>query len=148
MVVVKVKTLSDKVEVPALATVGSACFDLRAAHDAIVKPGELSSIGTGLQMEIPDGYSLDLISRSGFAFKHQTRLVNCYAIIDSDFRDEIKVGLLMDPNSADQQQQLEIKAGDRIAQGRIVPVLKVQFDVVDELSTTERKGGFGSTGVR
>lgn len=149
MINVKVKKLQEDITVPALATAGAACFDLRASHDAVVEPGRLTQIGTGLAMEIPEGYGLDLIPRSGYAFKHQIRLVNCIAAIDSDFRDEVMIGLFMEtPPAGEEREPYQVKAGDRIAQGRLVPVLNVHFEEVDELSKTDRKGGLGSSGVK
>lgn len=144
MIYVKVKKLADDVEIPAFATKGSACFDFRAATDAVLSPGQLTKIGTGLAMEIPQGYSLDIYPRSGRAFKQLTRLVNCVAVIDSDYRDEIMIGLFVE--SGPDAKEVHIKAGERIAQGRLVPVFDVHFDEVESLENSDRSGGLGSTG--
>ena len=84
-----------------------------------------------------------VFSRSGFGFSKRTRLSNCVGVIDSDYRGELKVAL-----HNDGKELLEISKGDRIAQGMVLPVEQVTFELVEELNTTARgEGGLGSTGV-
>jgi dUTP pyrophosphatase len=98
---------------------------------------------TGLAFEVPEDHVMLVFSRSGHGFKSDVRLSNCVGVIDSDYRGELKVKLTCDK----QGWGLEINAGDRVAQGMIIPIEKVQFEEVKELSQTERgKNGFGSTG--
>lgn len=158
MLEVKVKRLTSQAILPTYATDGSACFDLYAAHDAIVgayheNPDEIqpdrthrhSVVGTDLAFEIPQDHVMLVFSRSGHGFKNQVRLQNCVGVIDSDYRGEVKVALVQDSMS---QDPLVVKAGDRIAQALVLPVHQVAFHEVNELSDTVRgNGGFGSTGA-
>jgi dUTP pyrophosphatase len=83
-----------------------------------------------------------VFSRSGHGFNYLTRLANCVGVIDSDYRGTIAVKLVNDGGPP-----FTIKAGDRIAQGLIVPAPRIDFEVVSELEDTVRgEGGFGSTG--
>ncbi|NCN28052.1 dUTP diphosphatase [bacterium] len=144
-VTLKWKKLSQEAQVPELATKGAACFDLTAALEApmTVKKGEVAAVPTGLSVEIPEGFEMQLRARSGLAFKHGLTLVNGVGTIDSDYRGEVKV--LVTLLAA---ETLEVKNGDRIAQALVAPVLTVLHEEVKELSDTERgAGGFGSTGV-
>ena len=94
-------------------------------------------------MEIPDGYFGAIYPRSGLATKRGLRLANCVGVVDSDYRGEIIVAL---HNDSTKTQSVELR--DRIAQMVIQPYERPQvFDVVNELSDTERgSGGFGHTG--
>jgi len=141
----KWKKLNPKARVPKVQSSGAACFDLSACLiEAItLKKGRVIAIPTGLAVEIPQGYEMQVRARSGLAFKHGLTLVNGIGTIDSDYRGEIKalVTLLQD-------EELVIKDGDRIAQALISPVLQVEHEEVSELSSTDRgAGGFGSTGI-
>jgi dUTP pyrophosphatase len=151
MKTVKIKKLRDNAIMPAYATDGSAAFDLYSAVDCD-EINHAKTISTGLAFEIPNGYCMKIYSRSGHGFKQGVRLANCVGIIDSDYRGELLVKLTGDHyhlgGGGRVESCLEIKAGDRIAQGIIVPVEQVQFEWSNELSSTERgAGGFGSTGV-
>ena len=86
-----------------------------------------------------------VFSRSGQGFKDAVRLANCTGVIDSDYRGDVKVKLQRD--HAEHDLPVFVDHGDRIAQAMIIPVEQAQFEVVDELSETQRgTGGFGSTG--
>ncbi len=144
-VTLKWKKLNPKAQIPFKASSGAACFDLVATLDAplTLKPGVVTAIPTGLAVEIPEGYELQVRARSGLAFKHGLTLVNGIGTIDADYRGEIKVitALLAD-------KELVIHSGDRIAQALVAEVLPVLHMEVTELSDTERgAGGFGSTGL-
>jgi dUTP pyrophosphatase len=133
-------------KIPAQATTGAACFDLCATFtgsEMILEPGEVKLIPTGLAVEIPPGYEMQVRARSGLAAKSGFALVNGVGTIDCDYRGEIKViGIVLG------KSPLIIKAGDRIAQALIAPVTPVNHTVVNSLSDTDRSsGGFGSTGV-
>lgn len=139
---VKIKLLSDSARVPTYGTTGAACFDLYAADTVAVAPGRRVSVKTDVAFEVPEGYVLKLYSRSGHGFKHGVRLANGTGIVDSDYRGHVPVCLHNDGN-----QPFIVELGDRVAQAMIVPVPRVEFQVVDELSETARgEGGFGSTG--
>lgn len=143
---VKLK-LGEGARIPTYGTKGAACFDIYATG-VIQKAGNVFEYSTGLYFEIPEGHVLMVYSRSSQGFKYQTRLSNCVGVIDSDYRGELKVqtisdvlygedvGLGFDP----------FDLSKAIAQGMIIPVEQVQFEVIDSLSETERgSGGFGST---
>ncbi len=137
------KRLHPDAELPTYATDGSGAFDFYAAATGAPRTATPAVIGTGIAVEIPYGYVMLLFSRSGHAFKHDTRLSNCVGVIDADYRGEIKVKL-----AADQPNNLLIKPGDRIAQGIVIPVPQIEFVETDTLSETSRgDGGFGSTGA-
>lgn len=144
---VKIKRLKD-VELPKYAKPGDSGFDLVAAADTIIWPGETKVVPTGLAFEIPPGYELQVRPRSGMTRDTKLRVV--LGTIDSGFRGEI--GVLVNnievPKEASMQAYV-IERGTRIAQGVIAPVETAHFVEVDELSVSERgKGGFGSTGVK
>lgn len=143
---VKVKKLSHfKGDLPAYQSQAASGFDVRAQiNEAIVlKPGMRTLIPTGLSFEIPVGFEIQARPRSGLAVKHGISMVNTPGTIDADYRGEVKVILI---NLG--QEDFVIQPLERIAQLVIAPVYFAQFEVVEELSDTERGlGGFGSTGV-
>jgi len=130
---------------PAYATDGSGCFDLFTPSSAHLNAGQAVTIDLGLIVEIPEGWMMDIFSRSGHGFNHDVMLANAVGQIDSDYRGTVKVRL-----RSLGDKHLQINAGDRIAQARLIPVPKVVFEVVDaeDLSVTARgQGGLGSTGA-
>ncbi|QDD87474.1 dUTP diphosphatase [Bacillus cereus] len=144
---VKIKRVKD-VEMPKYAKPGDSGFDLVAAEDTIIWPGETKVVPTGLAFEIPPGYELQVRPRSGMTRNTKLRVV--LGTVDSGYRGE--VGVLVDnieiPKAANMQASV-IEKGTRIAQGVIAPVETANFVEVDELSESDRgTGGFGSTGVK
>jgi dUTP pyrophosphatase len=141
----KWKKLRPEAELPEIATAGAACFDLRASMDApmTIKPGEIVFVPTGLAVEIPLGFEMQLRARSGLAAKFGFMLVNGIGTIDADYRGEIKVIAALIG-----QKELVVQPGDRICQALIAPVIPVTHVETQELSSTDRgEKGFGSTGV-
>lgn len=143
----KIKRLHPDVELPSYGTDGAACFDLHCyapgAVPTVMGPNAAATFNTGLSVEIPPGFAMLIFSRSGHGFKNDVRLANCVGVIDSDYRGEIAVRLAADRHV----WSLPVDHGDRIAQAMLVPVERVQFIEVEELSDTARgSGGFGSTG--
>ena len=142
---VKFKKLRPDAITPTYATDGSAGLDFYVPADHVVGgvlSGRTFTINTGISVDIPHGFALLMLSRSGHGFKHQVRLTNCVGLIDSDYRGEISIQLMNDS-----EVSMLINPGDRIAQGVIVPVPAVELVEVEELSETARgEGGFGSTG--
>ena len=133
---------------PTYATDGSACFDLYAIEVSGGGDYSTAMCRTGLAFEIPEGYVMLIFSRSGHGFNKNTRLANCVGVIDSDYRGEVMVKLTRDGALRDETPRLLAQDGDRIAQAMVVPVPRVTFHVVEQLSITERgAGGFGSTGA-
>ena len=145
----KIKKLSDNAILPTLGSPFAAGYDLYAAKDCAIEPGQTMLVHTGLAMEIPDGFWGGIYARSGLATKQGLRPANCVGVIDSDYRGEIMVALHNDSSF-----EREVKCGDRIAQlvfhqqCSLVPdEIGDIWDVVEELSDTTRgEGGFGSTG--
>ena len=132
---------------PTRATSGSAAYDLRFAPKSgdlvTVHSRSTKTLPTGLSIELPEGYAALVCSRSGLAAKHGIQVLNAPGVIDSDYRGEI--GVILHNNS---DNCVVFRAGDRIAQLMIVPVLQVDWVSVDALGETDRgDGGFGSTGV-
>lgn len=155
----KIKRVRE-VELPRYAKPGDSGFDLVAAEDTIIWPGETKVVPTGLAFEIPPGYELQVRPRSGISRKTFLRVV--LGTVDSGFRGEVGVIVsntsypgntialgINDDNEIYMNVKYEIKKGDRIAQGVIAPVVTANFVEVDELSDSERGvGGFGTTGVK
>jgi len=137
--------LHDKEMAPAYATAGSAGFDLRACLDEPVTlaPGECKMIGSGFAISLGDpGLVAKIYPRSGLGHKSGVILGNGTGVIDSDYTGEVKISCLN--RSA---VPVTINPMDRIAQMTVEPVVRVTFNVVDELTATTRgAGGFGSTG--
>jgi len=135
---------ADGLPLPEAASAGSAGSDLRAAVGVplTLAPGTRCRVPTGLVLEIPPGWEGQVRPRSGLAARHGVTLVNSPGTIDADYRGEIQV-LLINLGAED----FIVQPGERIAQLVIAPVEAVRFEVVDDLSTSERgAGGFGSSG--
>jgi dUTP pyrophosphatase len=129
---------------PAYATAGSAGMDLRAAIDEpiVLEPGERALVPTGFRIGLPAGYEAQIRPRSGLAIKQGITVANTPGTVDSDYRGEVKVGLV---NLGD--EAYTVRRGDRIAQMVVAPVTRVAWQPVASLDETERgAGGFGSTG--
>lgn len=139
----KIKFVSANAVVPTYGSKCAAGMDLYSSDTYSIAPGETVLVHTGISMEIPDGYFGAIYPRSGLATKRGLRLANCVGVVDSDYRGEIIVALY---NDSTETQSVELR--DRIAQMVIQPYERPQvFDVVNELSDTERgSGGFGHTG--
>ena len=115
-----------------------------SAGSVTVAPGETVLVGTGLAMELEEGFVGLIYARSGLATKRGLAPANKVGVVDADYRGEIKVAL--HNHSA---ISATVEAGERIAQLVIAPVIHAEFLEAEELSDTERgEGGFGSTGVR
>lgn len=139
-------------EMPVLkqTTKGSAGFDLITVENHIMYDNVIHVIHTGIKVEIPYGYVGLVLPRSSLGKKGFV-LANTCGVIDSDYRGEIMLMGMLRANSqykdSEPVSQLELEAGDRIAQLILVPVLHCNAEFVSELSDTERgEGGFGSTG--
>lgn len=131
-----------------LPTYGSALAagaDARACilEDIAIEPGESALIPTGLRLEIPEGYEIQVRPRSGLALKQQITVLNTPGTIDADYRGEVKVILINHGKT-----RFVVTPGMRIAQLVLAPVVQAEYVLVkEELSTTLRgEGGFGHTG--
>jgi dUTP pyrophosphatase len=140
-VCVKIKRLNDDVLLPQYQTEGAAGFDLHASHSVLIPVGEHRLIKTGIAVELPPNFEMQIRSRSGLALKNGVQAH--FGTIDHDYRGEIGV-ILFNFGS----QPFKVEKNDRIAQAVISQFEKAHFMVVEELSETERgSGGFGSTNV-
>ena len=144
MIKVLVKKLNPKAELPKYKTEGSSGMDLMALIEKPIKIKPQSSvlISTGLSIAIPEDTEVQIRPRSGLAAKSSISVLNTPGTIDSDYRGEIKIILF---NHG--KEEFTINNKDRIAQMILMPVLKAEFEEVEELPKTIRgSGGFGSTG--
>lgn len=133
-----------KGELPAYQSKGASGFDVRAQMETTVTlaPGERAMIPTGLTFEIPHGFEIQARPRSGWAAKEGLTVLNTPGTIDADYRGEVKIIVI---NLG--KEPITIKDQDRVAQLVIAPVIWAQFQLAEELTSTERgAGGFGSTG--
>ena len=140
MVQIKFKRISKDAILPKYQTPGSAGFDIHASEDVTIKPGECLGVPTGWEVSFPYGYELQIRSRSSMALMG-VNVPTSPGVIDFDYTDELKI-LLHNYGNND----YTVRRGDRIAQGVLEPILKAQIIESDFERTTERKGGFGSTG--
>ena len=140
--VVKIVNNSDNA-LPQYETGGSAGLDVRSAENGLLKPGQFKLITTGMRVEIPYGYEMQVRPRSGLAKNYGVTVLNSPGTIDADYRGEIGVILI---NHG--QYDFEIVAGDRIAQLVVAPVERIQWLATGELNSSTKRGenGFGSTG--
>lgn len=142
---VKVKIVTSSETLPKYETKGSAGMDIRAllTEPVVLNPGERCLVPTGIFIELPEGYEAQIRARSGLAVKHGIGLVNGVGTIDSDYRGEIKVGLI---NWG--EEPFVINNGDRIAQMVVARYETVEWEPVDALEDSLRgDGGFGHTGL-
>jgi dUTP pyrophosphatase len=144
-----VKILDERMrsQMPHYATAGSAGLDLRACIDAAIElaPGQTVLIPTGLSIHLADpGFAAVLLPRSGLGHKHGVVLGNLVGLIDSDYQGELKISTWNRGQTA-----FKIEPFERIAQMVIVPVVQVQWNIVEAFDNSDRgQGGFGSTGAR
>lgn len=138
---IKIKKVHPKAVIPKYAHEGDAGFDLVVVENFVIRPGETKLVKTGISLELPKGYELQVRPRSGITLGTKLRVQ--LGTIDSNYRGEI--GVIVD-NVDDVIYRIE--RGYRIAQGVIAPVVQATFEEVDELSDSERgQNGFGSSGV-
>ena len=129
--------LCESAKVPSYTHEGDACFDLFAAEPTVLPAKSAAIVPTGLAFAVPDGYALDIRGRFGL------NVAAWHGTVDAGYRGEVRVLLR---NYSD--NNITIKAGDRIAQARLTPSPRVTFEVAEQLDITERGiGGFGSSGV-
>lgn len=148
MASVNIKKLTKTAKMPLRGSNHAAGYDLyadlRGEDFVLVPPHKTMKIGTGLAIEIPDGYFGGVFARSGLATREGLRPANAVGVIDSDYRNELIVAI---HNDTDVDRF--VNNGERIAQLVVLPHLEVDFVEVDELSITSRgMGGFGSTGKK
>jgi dUTP pyrophosphatase len=116
-------------------------MDIRCIEGAVLEPGMPQALPTGLALEIPPGFEVQIRPRSGLALKHAITLPNSPATIDPGYRGELKVILLNLGRSA-----YEIHAGDRVAQMVVAQYVPVEWEQGDLAESIRGEGGFGSSG--
>jgi dUTP pyrophosphatase len=139
----KIRRLDPTLPLPGYGTDEAAGFDLAAAHDVRVAPGQIALVRTGLVIEVPTGHFLGIFARSSTPLKRGLLVANGVGVIDPDYSgpdDEVMVQVL-NFTSAD----VLVTRGDRLAQAMVLPCPRVTWEEVTEIRQTTR-GGFGATG--
>jgi dUTP pyrophosphatase len=140
---VRIRRLAADVELPAYHSAGAAAFDLAANEDAVVAPGEVRLVGTGLVVQVPEGFFLAVVARSSLPLRKGLIVANGVGVVDSDYcgpDDEVKVQVCNLTSAP-----VQVRRGDRIAQGLLLPAVRIDWDEVEDHGTPSR-GGFGATG--
>ena len=141
---INIKKLTETAILPERGSAYAAGYDLFAdlEENIEIQPHQTKMIGTGLAMEIPEGYFGGIFARSGLSSKEGLRPANCVGVVDADYRGQVCVAL-----HNDSEEVRVVAPGQKIAQLVVTPFLSVEFDEVENLSDTVRGvGGFGSTG--
>ncbi|MDQ3214214.1 MAG: dUTP diphosphatase [Acidobacteriota bacterium] len=143
MLTVRIRRLRVSVTLPRYESDGAAAFDLAAAEDIDIQPGEVALVPTGLVVEVPPGMFLAVLARSSTPLKRGLMVANGVGVVDSDYcgpADEVKIAVLNFRTVA-----ARVKAGDRIAQGIVLAAPRVAWEET-EAAPRPSRGGFGSTG--
>jgi len=140
----RIKLVHPDAQAPIYSTEGAGFFDIHTPTAGFMVPGGTMLVDTGIKFEVPEGYTMLVLGRSGHGFNADIRLSNCTGVIDSDFRGTLKVKLKSDGSTG-----MEFEQGSRIAQAALIETPYVHFLINDDdLSDTERgDGGLGSTGA-
>ncbi|MDA1183314.1 MAG: dUTP diphosphatase [Acidobacteria bacterium] len=139
----KIRRLDPTITLPTYGTDEAAGFDLAAAHDVRVPPGQIVLVRTGLVIQVPTGHFLGIFARSSTPLKRGLMIANGVGVVDPDYSgpdDEVMVQVL---NVTD--AEVQVTRGDRLAQGVVLPAPRVTWQEVTEIADVTR-GGFGSTG--
>jgi len=145
MLSVRIQRLDRSIPLPAYQTAGAAGFDLAASQDVVVAPSSIALIPTGLVIQVPAGHFLGVFARSSTPLKRGLMVANGVGVIDRDYcgpEDEIKIQVL---NFT--AQPVQVKKGDRLAQGLFLPVTHVIWQEADGDLREGSRGGFGATGT-
>lgn len=140
----RITRLDSTVPLPTYGTAESAGFDLAAAHDLVIAPRRIALVRTGLVIEVPSGHFLGIFARSSTPLKRGLMVANGVGVIDPDYsgpEDEVMIQVL---NVTD--RDVEVRRGDRLAQGIILPAPRVTWEEVTTIREVTR-GGFGATGA-
>jgi dUTP pyrophosphatase len=140
----QITRLDPTVALPSYGTPESAGFDLAAARDVTVQPSSIALIPTGLVIGTPAGHFLAIFARSSTPLKRGLMVANGVGVIDPDYcgaKDEVMIQVINVTNRA-----VDVRKGDRLAQGIVLPAPRVVWDEVQEIRAVTR-GGFGATGA-
>jgi dUTP pyrophosphatase len=145
MLNVRIRRLAPTVALPEYQSAGAAGFDLAASEPVTVPPGQMALVPTGLVIEVPAGHFLGIFARSSTPLKRGLMVANGVGVVDPDFcgpSDEVKIAVF---NVT--AHPVRVAAGDRIAQGLLLPVARATWqESTGHLRDTSR-GGFGATGT-
>ncbi len=139
----RIRRLDSTVPLPAYGTHDAAGFDLAAARDLTIPPGQIALVRTGLVIEVPTGHFLAIFARSSTPLKRGLLVANGVGVVDPDYSgpdDEIMIQVLNVSRT-----DVLVRRGDRLAQGIVLPATRVAWDEVTEIRPVSR-GGFGATG--
>lgn len=139
----RIRRLDSTVSLPTYGTNEAAGFDLAASHDLTVEPRQIALVRTGLVIEVPSGHCLAILARSSTPLKRGLMVANGVGIVDPDYSgpaDEIMIQVL---NVTD--RPVQVRRGDRLAQGIVLPAPRVTWEEVTGIREVTR-GGFGATG--
>jgi dUTP pyrophosphatase len=139
---VKIRRADPSIPLPSYGTKDAAAFDIAASEDVVIQPKEIKLIHTGLYFESPNGYFLAIFSRSSTPKRKGLTFPHGVGILDPDYSGPDDEALIMVYNFSD--KEVEVKKGERIAQGIFLPVQQVEWELSENLKETSR-GGFGST---
>jgi dUTP pyrophosphatase len=141
---VRIRRAHQGINLPKYDPHSAAAFDLAASEDRTIEPKAIALIGTGLYIEVPEGYFLGLFSRSSTPLRLGLSVPHGVGVVDPTYsgpKDEILVQVF---NFTD--KPVTVKTGDRIAQAMFIQAPRVEWHEADELSK-ENRDGFGSTGA-
>ena len=140
----KVKKLCEEARIPEYAHEGDSGMDLYSVEEALLQPGEIRVVGTGLAVSMPKGFEIQVRPKTGLTSKFGLTVLNTPGTVDSCYRGEMRVILI---NLGKEPYKLE--KGKKIAQMVVARVEEARVNVVEELdgNTTRKDGGFGSTGL-
>jgi dUTP pyrophosphatase len=140
---IRIHRLNPDVRLPEYQTPGSAAFDLAASASVTIGPGEVALVPTGLVIQVPAGMFLGIFARSSTPLKRGLMVANGVGVVDSDYcgpQDEVKIAVV---NVT--REPVTVAAGDRLAQGIVLPAPRVEWEEVTDMHAASR-GGFGATG--
>jgi len=140
------RRLRPEAKVPDRAYAGDAGYDLAAAENLVLAPGERAVIRTGIAIAVPDGYAGLVLPRSGLAVRHGISLVNAPGLIDPGYRGELMVPLI----NHDREETFEVETGMRIAQLVLVRAAEARFvsvEMLEEGADGRGEEGLGSSGT-
>jgi dUTP pyrophosphatase len=140
---VRIHRLTPSANLPRYESAQAAAFDFAASADLAIQPGEVALVPTGLVIEVPSGMFLGIFARSSTPVKRGLMVANGVGVVDPDYcgpSDEVKIAVLNFTTEV-----VQVRAGDRLAQGILLPAERVEWDEGQPGKASSR-GGFGSTG--
>ncbi len=143
IMIAKIKKLSSEIDLPKYHTAESAGFDIAASEDITIKAKEIAKVPTGLIIESPHGYYLQLSARSSLGSKKGLQVINGIGVVDRDYSGPEDQIFIVVRNFTD--QEVTVVKGERLAQGIFLPVQQVDWEEVSDIKKYSR-GGVGSTG--